>query len=384
MTIKNFEFATATRIIFGTGSIDQVPNIAATLGHHVLMVASKSSGQAAGQLEEKLRAKRMAVVQHGVGGEPDVSIIEAGVKKAQANRCDCVISIGGGSVIDTGKAIAGLMTNFGNVMDYVEVVGRGQPITQPAAPFIAIPTTAGTGAEVTRNAVIAVNEKQVKVSLRSPYLLPRVAVVDPELSMSMPPEVTASTGLDAFTQLLEAYTCNRTNPFTDALAISGLSRGAQFLVPSYQEGTAEAREAMAYASLCSGMALANAGLGAVHGFAAVLGGRYPIPHGACCAALLPYVVQANLEALQARDDENPTLARYAAVADVIGAKSTSDLVEQLYNLCQTLRIRPLSAYGVESNAVPELVEQAQQASSMKANPIKLTDEELSQILMAAL
>jgi len=229
----------------------------------------------------------------------------------------------------------------------------------------------------------------VKVSLRSPYLLPRVAVVDPELTYSLPPSVTASTGLDTLTQLIEAYTCNRPNPLVDAIALSGISQVVRGLLPAYKEGTPTAREAMAYASLCSGMALANAGLGAVHGFAAVLGGRYPIPHGVCCAALLPYVVQANCAALH-REPHSSANARYFAVAQMLvpdiqpGPQFELALFDHLCQLCTDLAIPSLAHYGITADAIPELVSAAQNASSMKANPIRLTPDELSEILTAAL
>jgi alcohol dehydrogenase class IV len=391
--LSTFEFVTATRIIFGAQSVDQVAGIAAGFGQRTLLVTGgQATAAAADRLEDQCRAKGLTVTRYAVNGEPDVATIETGVQRAQSADCDHVIALGGGSVIDAGKAIAGLLTNGGSVLDYVEVVGRGQAIQHPTAPFIAIPTTAGTGTEVTRNAVIAVKEKQVKVSMRSPYLLPRVAVVDPILTHTMPPSVTASTGLDALTQLIEPFTSIRRNPMTDAIAEAGLKRAANALLPAYSTGDPVAREAMVFASLCGGLALANAGLGAVHGFAGVLGGIYPIAHGVCCATLLPHVIEANITALIEREPSSPVLDRYRIIAEhLIGIAINGNhvhtrgvLVDHITDLCQTMGIPPLSEFGVTADAIPQIVAQSQQASSMKANPLPLTTDELSRILTKAL
>ena len=249
-------------------------------------------------------------------GEPTLATARDGVAAARKAGCDQVIGLGGGSALDAAKAIATLLTNGGDPLDYVEVIGRGQPIAAPAAPLIAIPTTAGTGSEVTRNAVLASPEDGMKVSLRSLHMLPRVALVDPDLLLGLPPAVLASGGLDALSQLIEPFTSLRANPITDALAREGISRAAVALPRAHAAATAgEAiapgdREALALASLFGGLCLANAGLGAVHGFAAPLGGSFAAPHGAVCAALLPSVLRVNLRALAARAPEHPALARY--------------------------------------------------------------------------
>jgi alcohol dehydrogenase class IV len=377
-----FEFATAQRIIFGSGTIAQAPEIAVNLGHNILIVLTHSADEIADQLEQALRQRRCTAIRYEIHGEPDVQSIEAGVETARNANCDCVIAVGGGSALDSGKAIAALLTNGGSVMDYVEVVGAGKPITRPTAPLIAIPTTAGTGAEVTRNAVISVPDKQVKVSMRSPHMLPAVALVDPALTYSLPSDVTASTGLDALTQLIEAYTCNRSNRLSDAFALSGLKCAGRSLLTAFNDGSPAARSEMAYASLCSGLALANSGLGAVHGFASVLGGRYPISHGVCCAALLPHVVKANRTALQAREPHSPIIKRYAEIESLLS--DGNDLGETLDNLVEALKVPRLSAFGITTNDIPDLVAQSQKASSMKANPIVLTDGELFAILAATL
>lgn len=270
-----FEFSTAARILFGPGTFREVGAAAAGLGQRAFLVTDPSVKQA-GVIIEQLGQQGVTTVTFPVSGEPTTTGIFAGVQQARAADCDLVIGLGGGSAIDTAKAIAAMLTNSGDLLDYLEVIGRGQALTQPPAPYIAIPTTAGTGAEVTRNAVIASPEHRVKVSLRSPLMLPRLAVIDPELTYSMPPAVTASTGLDALTQVLEPYVCNAPNPITDALCREGIQRAARSLRRAYDNGQdAAAREDMAVVSLFGGLALANAKLGAVHGFAGPLGGHVP-------------------------------------------------------------------------------------------------------------
>jgi len=302
-----FEFATATRILFGAGTVREVAPRAATLGRRCLVVVGSTVERCALLLEE-LSAHGVETVTFNVPGEPTIEMVLAGVQRARQNGCDVVIGLGGGSVLDTGKAIAALLTNGGELLDYLEVIGRGRPLTEASAPYIAIPTTAGTGAEVTRNAVLGSPEHCIKVSLRSPLMLPRLAVVDPELTHSLPPAVTASTGLDALTQLMEPYVSNSANPLTDAVCRDGMQRVARSLRRAYHDGRdAAAREEMALASLFGGLALANARLGAVHGLASPLGGLVSAPHGAICARLLPYVMQVNLRALQSRAPESPAL-----------------------------------------------------------------------------
>ncbi|MBN1427732.1 MAG: iron-containing alcohol dehydrogenase [Anaerolineae bacterium] len=381
-----FEFATATRIIFGAGSLSEVAPEAAAMGRHALVVTTPLPDPAA-CLIDQLTGQGMAVDTYRVSSEPAIATVTQGVQLARQAGCDVVIGLGGGSVLDTGKAIAALLTNGGEPLDYLEVIGRGQPLTQPSAPYIAIPATAGTGAEVTRNAVLASPEQRVKVSLRSPFMLPRLAVVDPTLTYSMPPALTASTGLDALTQLIEPYVCNKANPMIDALCREGMARVARALRKSYQNGDdASAREDMALASLFGGLALANAGLGAVHGFAAPIGGMIGAPHGMVCACLLPHVMAANVHALQSRRPDSPVLARFDAVARVLTGEpsaTTGDGVAWVQALCADLSVPPLSSLGVEQSMFPGVVAAARKASSMKANPIVLTDEELAAILEQA-
>ena len=385
--VARFEFATATRIVFGAGALRDVGDIARALGQRALVVTGRTSSRADG-LVRHLATAGVAAVTFPVSGEPTVAAVEAGVQRARDERCDLVISFGGGSALDAGKAIAGMMTNPGCLTDYLEVIGRGQSLTQPGAPFIAIPTTAGTGTEVTRNAVLASPEHRFKVSLRSPHILARVALVDPELTHDLPPALTASTGLDALTQLIEPFVSHRANPLTDALCREGLHRAARSLRRAFTHGhDTAAREDMAVASLCGGFALANAGLGAVHGFAAPLGGMFPAPHGAVCAALLPHVMDVNLRALRERAPGSEALRRYDEIARILTGRAdarAADGVQWVSELCTALEIPALRTWNVTEPDFPILVEKGIQASSMKANPLVLTPEELREILARAL
>jgi alcohol dehydrogenase class IV len=287
--------------------------------------------------------------------------------------------------MDAGKAIAALATNSDDVFHYLEVVGKGNPLGATPLPVISIPTTAGTGAEVTRNAVISVPELQTKASLRSASLLPRAAIVDPELTHALPPHLTAATGLDALTQLIEPFVCARPNPLTDALCKDGMGRCARSLRTAFARGdNSQAREDMALASLFGGLALANSGLGAVHGFAAAIGGMFPIAHGAICAALLPHVWRANVEAAT-REKRNDLLDRFAEAARILAGGETTPQQggDWLEELIIDLKISTLSDTGVTRAQFPAICERARSASSMKANPVALSDEELMGILEAS-
>ena len=387
MISMSFEFATATRIIFGEGAVKQVAPAARKWGSRVLVVTGHAP-ERADRLRADLDAAGAQCFPFAVEGEPTVDLIARGVQQAREEQCDVVIAMGGGSVLDAGKAIAALLTNPGEVMDYLEVVGKGNALQNPAAPFIAVPTTAGTGTEVTRNAVLAVPARQVKASLRSPFLLPRLAVVDPELTHGLPPAITARTGLDALTQLIEAYVSIRANPVTDGFCVQGIPLAARSLRRAFhQANESEARRDMSLAALFSGLALANAGLGVVHGFAAPLGGRFPAPHGAVCAAILPYGMEINLRALRARAPQNPALGRYQEVARMLTGRpdaTAEDAIAWARDICQELEIPPLKAYGIGEQDVPDLIAEAARASSMKGNPLVLTPEELGEILTQAM
>ncbi|MCX6030675.1 MAG: iron-containing alcohol dehydrogenase [Chloroflexi bacterium] len=379
-----FEFATATRISFGPGTIKGVGSAAREMGRRALV----ATGRRSGPLLAILQSAGVDTVTLTVSGEPTTDLARAGTALARETGCDLVIGCGGGSAIDAGKAIAALLANGGDPLDYLEVVGRGQPLTHPSAPFIAIPTTAGAGAEVTRNAVLASPEHGVKASLRSPFMLPRLAIVDPELTYSLPPDITASTGLDALTQLIEPFTSIRANPLTDALCREGMGCVAHSLRRAYERGNdAVAREEMALASLFGGLALANAGLGAAHGFASVIGGMYTAPHGAVCAAFLPAVMAVNLQALRARQPQSPVLRRYADVAHILTGRTDAaaeDGIRWVQELSAALRVPALATYGITRADFATLVEKTAVASSTKANPVALTGDELQQILEQAL
>ena len=381
-----FEFATATQIVFGAGTRAEVGKLVRPWGRRALIVTGQSTARAE-PLRETLRAAGVTAECFPVAGEPAVADIQRGVARAREFGAEMLLGFGGGGAIDAAKAIAGLLTNPGDPLDYLEVVGAGKPLTCPALPWMAIPTTAGTGAEVTRNAVLSVPERNVKVSLRSPHLLARIALVDPELTLDLPPSLTASTGFDALTQLLEAYVCSRTNPMTDALCAAGLPRVAGALPRAFRDGhDLAARTDMALASLWSGIALANAGLGAVHGFAGAIGGRFSAPHGAVCAALLAPVMAANLRALRARAPQHPSLVRYDEVARWLTGRAEATADEGVVWVAAqhaAMALPKLAALGVAAADFPEVVAQAQQASSMKANPVVLTADELAAVLAAA-
>jgi alcohol dehydrogenase class IV len=382
-----FEFATATRIVFGEGSVQQVAPAAMKWGSRILLVTGRTP-ERTDTLRKEFATGRARCFPLSVKGEPTVDLVAQGLQQARDGQCDVVIALGGGSVIDAGKAIAGLLTNPGDVMDYLEVVGKGNALANPAAPFIAVPTTAGTGSEVTRNAVLGVPDRQVKVSLRSPFLLPRLAVVDPELTIGLPPEVTARTGLDALTQLIEAYASIRANPVTDGFCRQGIPLAARALRRAFHHGREpEPRHDMALAALLSGLSLANAGLGAVHGFAAPLGGRFHAPHGAICAAILPHAMEINLRALRSRDPQSIAIRRYQEVGRMLTGRpgaTAEDGICWTLDTCQELQIPPLKSYGIQPQDVPTLIAEASKASSMKGNPLVLTPEELGEILTGAM
>ncbi len=382
-----FEFGTATRILFGAGMFRQAGAIAKEYGKKALVIHANNS-QYLEPLRGALRQHGLESVSQEVAGEPQIGTVTAGVELARQAGCEVVLSVGGGSVIDSGKAIAAMLANPGELLDYLEVVGRGKPLLHPALPFIAVPTTAGTGAEVTRNAVLASPQHRVKVSLRSLGMLPRVALVDPELTYDLPPAITAATGLDALTQLIEPLVCLKANPMTDGLCREGLHRAARSLRRAFEDGhDVSAREDMCVASLFGGLALANAGLGAVHGFAGPIGGMFSAPHGAVCAALLPHVMAANLEALRRKEASAPVLDRFSEIARILNGTSTAtaeDGILWVRRLVEDLRIPGLGAYGITLFHASEIVEKAAKASSMKPNPVVLTRQELTEILRQAL
>jgi len=385
--VAGFEFATANRIIVGDGCAKSVPELVTSYGRHVLVVGGRDPGRAQ-WLVGALQARGADVVLLCVSGEPDLAFVAGGAGLARRRTIDAVVGIGGGSALDAAKAIAALATNPGEPIDYLEVVGGGQPLTAVPLPLIAIPTTAGTGSEVTRNAVLTVPDRHVKASLRSPSMLPRVAVVDPLLTYDLSPSITASTGLDALTQLIEPFMSVRANPMTDALCREGMSRVSRSLRRACEHGhDAEARTDMSLASLFGGIALANAGLGAVHGLAAPIGGMFNAPHGVVCAVLLPHVMAANVRALRADATESVALDRAAEVGRLLTGRADAGADEGIAWVRETvarLRIPRLSDVGVTLGDLPAIAEQAQRSSSMKGNPAALAPGDLIAILNAAL
>ena len=380
-TMGMFTFATASTIHAGSGAAAQIGEEAAKRGSRALVVTGSNQRR----VESVVGTLPVPSEWFSVSGEPDVESVQQGAQLAVKRGCDVVIAVGGGSAIDAGKAIAALMTNSESIMTYLEVIGEGKPIAHQPAPFIAVPTTAGTGAEVTRNAVLYSKEHGIKVSMRSEKMLPDVAIVDPQLTVTMPPQVTASTGLDALTQLIEPFVSHRSNPLTDALCEAGLVRAARSLRRAFDSSAdIAAREDMSIASLFGGLALANAGLGAVHGFAGPMGGMFPIPHGVVCGRLLPFVFKANIAALGDAPDK---LARFRKVSQLLTQDANASVqqgTDWLNNLCTHLGVDGLSKFGVEPVHFNDIVEASKRASSMKGNPVVLSDEALRKILAQAL
>jgi alcohol dehydrogenase class IV len=381
-----FEFATAPRIVFGVGTVAEAAPAARSFGKRALLVLGRSVARA-DRLLEQLQTEEVNVSLFHVNGEPTIETVAAGMVQARAKGCELVIGLGGGSPLDAGKAIAALLTNPGDIYDYLEVIGQGKALVHASVPYIAIPTTAGTGSEVTRNAVLVEKSHNTKVSLRGSTMLPRLAIVDPALTYDLPPEVTAGSGMDALTQLIEPFLSSAANPLTDAFCRDGLKRGAWALRSAYETGDHTARAEMALTSLLGGLALSNARLGAVHAFAGTIGGMFSAPHGALCARLLPVVMDVNLKAVRERAPQSATLGRFAELAQILTGNSQArpeDGIAWLYELSSALKIAPLTSYGVQKAFSLAVTAQAKRANSMKGNPIELMDAELNAILNAAL
>jgi alcohol dehydrogenase class IV len=387
VTAGSFEFATAGRIMAGPGRAAELPGVLAGLGTRVLICTGADPARHAGLLA----GLGLPAAVFRVAGEPTVELARAGVAAAREHGADVVAAIGGGSVIDTGKAVAMLLGNGGDPLDYLEVVGSGRPITQPAAACVAVPTTAGTGAEVTANAVLAVPAHRVKASLRSPLMIPRVALVDPLLTVSCPPPVTAASGLDALTQCLEPFVSVRATPLTDGLAREGLRRAGAALRAAYADGQdVQARADMALCSLLGGMALANAKLGAVHGLAGVIGGTADVPHGLACAAVLAPVIDANVRALRSGREpgagQDP-LGRYAEAARLLTGNPGASIGDGLGWILETLtllNVPGLGAFGLGPQQADDIAAKALTSSSMQGNPAPLSHDDLKAILLQAL
>jgi alcohol dehydrogenase class IV len=384
MTATGFEFATAGRIMAGPGRAAELPGVLAGLGSRVLVCTGANPARHA----SLLAGLGMPAVVFGVAGEPTAELARSGAAAAREHGADVVAAIGGGSVIDLGKAVAMLLANGGDPLDYLEVVGAGQPITRPAAPCVAVPTTAGTGAEVTANAVLAVPEHRLKASLRSPLMIPRVALVDPQLTASCPPPVTAASGLDALTQCLEPFVSVRATPLTDGLAREGLRRAAAGLRAAHADGgDLAARTDMAMCALLGGMALANAKLGAVHGLAGVIGGTADVPHGMACAALLAPVIEANVRTLRSAPPGSRALDRYAEAAQLLTGKPGASVEDGLAWIGETLTllgVPGLAAFGLGPEQADAIAAAALASSSMRGNPVPLSQDQLAAVFLEAL
>jgi alcohol dehydrogenase class IV len=400
VNIPPFTVGRLPRVTFGPGGFDQVPTIVARHGQRALLVTGGRSFRGSPRHDDLARGLAGVGVrlagEVSVAGEPSPSDVEKALARHRSSDVEVVVGIGGGSAIDTAKAIAGLLRSGTSLLDHLEGVGRGLPYPGPALPSVAVPTTAGTGSEATRNAVFSARGPGgYKRSFRDERLVPAEAVVDPELLAGAPRPLIAANGLDALTQLLEAYVSRRASPFTDSLACSGLAAAWDGLLPWFSdpEGPAalRARTGMAYAALLSGICLAEAGLGAVHGLASPLGAGWPIPHGMACGAVLWQTVSANVGALEDRAPDSPALARYAEVGRLLGgvpasatdAEARASLVASLRDLTRTLGVPPLSAFGMAATDISDVVS-GSAGGSMRTNPVELSDEEITGILTAAL
>jgi alcohol dehydrogenase class IV len=376
-----------SRILFGSGRLAEAGDVTHALGRRALIVTGRTPSRAQALLEV-LDEAGVDQTTFSVPGEPEVPTVREAVAEARRTEAEVIVGFGGGAALDTAKAAAILAPHDGDVLDYLEIIGAGRELHLPPLPFVAIPTTAGSGAEATWNAVIASREHRVKVSLRHRLMIAWAVIADPETTYALPPAVTASTGMDALTQCLEAYASVRANVFTDVLSLQGVELAARALPRAATAALdPEARADMMMAGLLGGIVLANAGLGAVHGIAGPLGGMLTAPHGSLCAALLPDVVDTNIRALRERAPGTSALTRYQQVAAALTGRADAapeDGVAFLKDLTTSLGIPRLGAHGLRSEDLPELVTKAARASSMKGNPLLLTDDELTRTIAAAL
>ncbi|WP_195818972.1 iron-containing alcohol dehydrogenase [Roseobacter sp. MH60115] len=383
MSETAFSFLTAGRIEFGRGVSDQAAQITLGFGRRILLVRGRSVARV-DALGDEMRALGADVAEIFSSGEPTVQALNAGLTAGRELRADAVLAVGGGAVIDLGKAIAALLPGDGAVMDHLEGVGGARPLAADPLPMIAVPTTSGTGAEVTKNAVITVPEAGRKVSLRDPRMLPDVALVDPALTDHTPRAQTLASGLDALTQVIEPYVSSRANPLTDALCRAAIPKGARALARLAEAEDPQARDDMAFVSLAGGLALANAGLGAVHGLAGVLGGRLGAPHGLICGRLLGPVMVANGASLRAAGEVSE---RFQDVAEWVGQGfdlAPDSVFEQMPELLDRWQVQRLSQWLSAETDLTQIAEEAAGASSMKANPCVLPVSELVGIMRQAI
>jgi alcohol dehydrogenase class IV len=381
--VVRFDLAVPADVRFGAGRVSEVPEALLGLGASRVLVITGRTTSRADAVRSALREAGVPSIPFGVATEPSIERVRAAVELLTEAGCDAVLGYGGGSAIDVAKAAAVLATTGTDPREHLEVIGAGRPIERPGVPCVAVPTTAGTGSEVTRNSVLS--SSGVKASLRSPLMLPKVAMVDPDLLIGLPAPSIAASGMDALSQLIEPLLSRRANPFSDALARDGIRRSARSLRRGYEDGMEDAgvREDLALASLLSGMCLANSGLGAVHGIAAAAGARLNAPHGAVCAAVLAAAMEVNLRALRDRAPEHPAIERMAEVATLLTSQpdaSPEDAIAWLQELTAVLSIPGLASYGLNDVEIEAVVTAAQKASSMRGNPIDLNDTEVSEIV----
>lgn len=383
MSQRPFSFLTAGRIEFGRGVSAQTATLVRGYGQRVLLVRGRSVDWV-DSLVVDLQQLGASVTQVISSGEPTISALDAALATGRADQTDVVVAVGGGAVIDLGKAVAALLPSETAVLDHLEGVGGGQPLRADPLPFLAVPTTAGTGAEVTKNAVITVPDAGRKVSLRDARMLPDVAIVDPALTDHMPRSQTLASGLDALTQVIEPYLCNRANPLTDALCAAAIPLGARALALLASEEAPGARDDMGFVSLSGGLALANAGLGAVHGLAGVLGGRLGAPHGLICGRLMGPVLTAN-HAAMARSGDDPTRFDKVATWLTAGFGLPPDRIfEELPALLDRWEVPRLSQWLTLDTDLERIAREAAGASSMKANPYVLSEAVLVEIMRKAI
>jgi alcohol dehydrogenase class IV len=385
--VIRFDLGIPGDIRFGAGRVSEVPGVLADRGVSRVLVVTGRTTSRADSIRAALSEAGISSMVFGVATEPSIERVRAGLDLLSEAACDAVLGFGGGSALDVAKAVAVLAGSGTDLLDHLEVIGAGRPIERPGLPCIAVPTTAGTGSEVTRNSVLSGGG--VKASLRSPLLLPRLAVVDPDLLVGVPRPTIAASGMDALSQLIEPLLSRRANPFTDALAHDGIRRSARSLRRAYQDGMGDpgVREDLALASLFSGICLANSGLGAVHGLAAAAGARLSAPHGAVCAAALAAAMAVNLRALRERTHDDPALQRMTEVAVMLTGQpdaTPEDAIAWLQDLRAALSIPGLASYGLDDAEIDTVVAAAQKASSMRGNPIELSDEEVREILTRSL
>lgn len=411
--MDGFEYVSTLRlpeIVAGPGKVAELPGIVRGFGRRALVIVRRpgfTEGDDWARIEASLSAAGVEFEVEGVSGEPSPALVDEIVARVRGRGqagepVEVVVGIGGGSVLDTAKAVAGLLIPGDSVMDHLEGIAPGLPYKGPAVPFVAVPTTAGTGSEATKNAVLSVRGAGgFKRSFRDEALIARIAILDSDLLASCPPELIAANGMDALTQLLESYLSTRANPVADELALRGLAAAREGLLAWHEMAVAGlggaaasngARAAMATAALCSGICLAQTGLGAVHGVASPLGALFPIPHGVACGATLAAATRVNVAALERREPGNAALGRYAELGRLLAGREAATLpdgearaalVRLLDDWCARLAVPRLSAYGIAAADIPAIVADSR-GSSMKTNPILLTDDEIATLLRESL